>query len=247
MCYHFVRWTQLRSHRNISNILRHTRRNNSSWIERYVPSTYQPYFHLVRADKQTGTLLLLWPCIWSTALAAPLGTLPDPLLMAKFTTGAFLMRGAGCIINDLWDRDFDRNVTRTASRPLAAGTLTPKQALICLGGHLAVSFAILTSFNTYSIILGLCSMPLVVIYPLMKRYTNWPQLVLGLTFNWGALMGWAAMHGSCAWPQVLPLYGAGVCWTLVYDTIYGYQDRKDDLKLGRVTAISSIPYNAFRT
>lgn len=203
----------------------------SSWIDK-TPVRLQPYLHLSRADKQVGTMLLLWPCIWSTALAAPVGEMPDLLLMGKFAVGAVVMRSAGCIINDLWDKDFDKHVERTKTRPLASGEITVPKALGYLGLNLAAGLTVLVSLNTNSILLGFCSMPLVIAYPLMKRITYAPQFVLGLTFNWGALIGWTAVHGSCSWEHVLPLYGAGVCWTLVYDTLYGYQDRKDDKKLG---------------
>lgn len=183
------------------------------------------------------------------------------------------MRGAGCTINDLWDKDFDKHVERTKSRPLASGALSTKQALAFLGLQLTAGFSVLVSLNAECILLSLASMPLVVAYPLMKRFTNWPQLVLGLTFNWGALVGWTAAAGgsTSALTQVLggdegqtlslsllgatekllsvsaeaatrlpagllesalPLYAAGVCWTLIYDTLYGYQDRKDDRRIG---------------
>lgn len=203
--------------------------DNSSWIPVYA----KPYLHLARADKQVGTMLLLWPCCWSVALAAPLGSLPDFLLMFKFGLGAVIMRSAGCIINDIWDREFDKHVERTKNRPLATGALSVYQALAFLGCNLSAGLAVLLSFNFNSILLGFCSMPFVISYPLMKRFTNFPQLLLGLTFNWGALMGWTAVHGSISLVNVLPLYAAGVCWTLVYDTLYAYQDRKDDLKLGK--------------
>jgi 4-hydroxybenzoate polyprenyltransferase len=148
------------------------------------------------------------------------------------------MRAAGCVINDLWDKDFDKHVHRTRSRPLASGQLSQTQALAFLALQLTAGMGVLVSFNTYSIVLGLCSMPIVVAYPLMKRYTFWPQAVLGLAFNWGALIGWAAVHGECSWVHVLPLYCSGVAWTLVYDTLYAYQDRRDDQKLGlRSTAL----------
>jgi 4-hydroxybenzoate polyprenyltransferase len=142
------------------------------------------------------------------------------------------MRGAGCTINDMWDKDFDKNVARTQNRPLASGKLTMDQAFKFLALQLSCGLGVLLTFNNYSILLGAASLPLVVIYPLMKRYTNWPQFILGLTFNWGALMGWAAVHGDLSLPHVLPLYASGVFWTLVYDTLYGYQDRADDSKLG---------------
>ncbi|CAM9762464.1 unnamed protein product [Ectocarpus fasciculatus] len=199
---------------------------------------WRPYGRLARIDKPAGTLLLLFPCWWGVALAAPLGTLPDAKLMAKFAIGSFLLRSAGCTINDLMDQDFDRKVTRTKKRPLASGELGNTQAIAFLGAQLALYLAGLLSLNVECIKLGFAVMPLVVAYPLMKRYTDWPQAVLGLTFNWGVIMGWAAVHGSASWEHVLPLYGAGVCWTLVYDTLYGHQDKADDKRLGiRSTAL----------
>jgi 4-hydroxybenzoate polyprenyltransferase len=149
--------------------------------------------------------------------------------------GAIVMRGAGCTINDMWDRDFDKHVERTKNRPLASGQVSMPEAFGFLGLQLSCGLGVLLSLDQSCIALGLASMPLVVAYPLMKRLTNWPQLVLGLTFNWGALVGWSAVHGTLANglpAPVLPLYAAGVCWTLVYDTLYGYQDRQDDRKLG---------------
>ncbi len=139
---------------------------------------------------------------------------------------------AGCTINDLWDRDFDKHVERTKLRPIASGEITVPQALTFLSFQLSCGLAVLVSFDLNTIMLGFASMPLVVAYPLMKRYTNWPQFVLGLAFNWGVLVGWSAVEGSLSLDATLPLYAAGVCWTLVYDTIYGYQDTKDDAKLG---------------
>jgi 4-hydroxybenzoate polyprenyltransferase len=206
-----------------------------SWIDSsaWIPAYARPYLHLARADKQVGTLLLLWPCCWSVALAAPIGSLPDFFMMVKFGLGAMVMRSAGCIINDLWDKDFDKHVERTKNRPLATGAISVFQAIAFLGSQLSAGLAVLLTFNFNSILLGFSSMPLVLTYPLMKRFTNFPQLLLGLTFNWGALMGWTAVHGSISLVHVLPIYIAGVCWTLIYDTLYAYQDRKDDLKLGK--------------
>eukprot|EP00904_Undaria_pinnatifida_P004376 jgi/Undpi1/1393/HiC_scaffold_11.g04785.m1 len=199
---------------------------------------WSPYGRLARIDKPAGTLLLLFPCWWSIALAAPINTLPDLKLMALFAAGAAVMRSAGCTINDLWDRDLDLQVTRTKERPLASGELGTTQAIVFLGGQLTLGLGVLVSLNIECIKLGFAVMPLVVAYPLMKRYTDWPQAVLGLTFNWGAIMGWAAVHESVSWEHVLPLYGAGVCWTLVYDTLYGHQDKADDKLLGiRSTAL----------
>ena len=165
-------------------------------------------------------------------MAAPTGTMPDLQLAALFGVGAFVMRGAGCTINDLWDRKYDAKVERTLNRPLASGQITPFQALVFLGGQLTCGLGVLLQLNPYSIALGSASLGLVIVYPLMKRYTHFPQLVLGLTFNWGALLGWAAVHGSCDWTVLLPLYGSGVMWTLMYDTLYAHQDKKDDSKLG---------------
>ncbi|EIE27322.1 4-hydroxybenzoate polyprenyl transferase [Coccomyxa subellipsoidea C-169] len=191
-----------------------------------------PYAQLMRLQAPIGTWLLAWPCFWSIALAAPSGALPDAKLLALFGAGALLLRGAGCTVNDLWDRDLDAKVERTKSRPLAAGTITPFQAVGFLGAQLLLGLAILVQLNPYSILLGASSLGLVFTYPLFKRFTHWPQAFLGLTFNWGALLGWAAVHGSCDWAVVLPLYASGVCWTLVYDTIYAHQDKTDDAIAG---------------
>eukprot|EP00597_Dinobryon_sp_UTEXLB2267_P006008 CAMPEP_0170079676 /NCGR_PEP_ID=MMETSP0019_2-20121128/15995_1 /TAXON_ID=98059 /ORGANISM="Dinobryon sp., Strain UTEXLB2267" /LENGTH=250 /DNA_ID=CAMNT_0010293247 /DNA_START=232 /DNA_END=984 /DNA_ORIENTATION=- len=161
-----------------------------------------------------------------------MASIPDVVLLSKFAVGAIIMRGAGCTINDIWDRDFDKHVARTKCRPLASGVLTVPQALAFLSVQLSAGLAVLVTFNTNSIILGFMSMPLVVVYPLMKRFTYWPQLVLGLTFNWGALIGYTAVMGEISLFHTLPLYVAGVYWTLIYDTLYGYQDRKDDVAIG---------------
>uniref|UniRef100_UPI00358FB75B 4-hydroxybenzoate polyprenyltransferase, mitochondrial isoform X2 n=1 Tax=Myxine glutinosa TaxID=7769 RepID=UPI00358FB75B len=194
------------------------------------PSSWKPFLYLMRVDKPIGTWLLFLPCTWSIALAAAPGTLPDARLLALFAVGAALMRGAGCTINDLWDRDIDKKVHRTALRPLAAGTITPFQALLALAGQLSLALGILLCLNC--VLLGASSLLFVVTYPLMKRITYWPQFVLGLTFNWGALLGWAAVKGSCDWSVCLPLYFSGLMWTLVYDTIYAHQDKVDDVIVG---------------
>uniref|UniRef100_A0A3P9IA02 4-hydroxybenzoate polyprenyltransferase, mitochondrial n=1 Tax=Oryzias latipes TaxID=8090 RepID=A0A3P9IA02_ORYLA len=196
------------------------------------PAFVQPYLRLMRLDKPIGTWLLYLPCTWSIALAAEPGCLPDLGMLALFGTGAVLMRGAGCTINDMWDKDFDKQVTRTASRPIASGEISQFQALVFLGGQLSLALGVLLCLNYYSIALGASSLCLVITYPLMKRITYWPQLVLGLTFNWGALLGWSAVRGSCDWSVCLPLYFSGVMWTLIYDTIYAHQDKEDDVKVG---------------
>ncbi|KAK2911674.1 hypothetical protein QQF64_027489 [Cirrhinus molitorella] len=196
------------------------------------PASVQPYLRLMRLDKPIGTWLLYLPCTWSIGLAADPGCLPHLGMLALFGVGALLMRGAGCTINDMWDKDFDKKVSRTATRPIASGEITPFQALVFLGGQLSLGLGVLLCLNYYSIALGAASLSLVVTYPLMKRITYWPQFVLGLTFNWGALLGWSAVKGSCDWSVCLPLYVSGVMWTLIYDTIYAHQDKDDDLKVG---------------
>ena len=205
---------------------------DDTWVDRHAPAALQPYLKLARVDRAVGTWLLLWPCCWSTLLATPAGAWPDVQLMGLFGVGAFVMRGAGCTVNDLWDRDIDAKVERTKLRPLASGRVSPLQATAFLGCQLAVGLGVLLQLNTYTIALGAASLPLVVGYPLAKRYTNWPQLVLGLTFNWGALVGYAAVRGDLDLAVAGPLYVGSVCWTLVYDTLYAHQDRDDDQALG---------------
>lgn len=167
----------------------------STWVDR-APSWAQPFLHLARADKPIGTYLLLWPCAWSIALAAPAGSLPDARLLLLFGAGAFLLRGAGCTINDLWDRDFDRRVERTQSRPLAAGTATVPGAAAFLVAQLLAGLQILLQLNPAAQVVGAASLPLVAAYPLAKRVIGAPQLVLGMAFNWGAHLGWIAARGD---------------------------------------------------
>jgi 4-hydroxybenzoate polyprenyltransferase len=198
-----------------------------TWIDR-LPDRLRPYAVLARWDRPIGTWLLLWPCWWALALAPGW---PDPRLLALFAIGAVAMRGAGCVINDLADRDLDARVERTRQRPLASGQLSIGQALVFLALQLLVGLLVLLSFNRFTILLGLASMPLVIAYPLMKRITWWPQAFLGLTFNWGALVGWSAVTGDLAAPA-LTLYVAGFLWTLGYDTIYAHQDKVDDALIG---------------
>ncbi|KAK3103236.1 hypothetical protein FSP39_017732 [Pinctada imbricata] len=195
------------------------------------PPVLQPYLRLIRFDKPIGTWLLYWPCTWSIALASTAGHFPSLYLLTLFGMGSFFMRGAGCIINDMWDRDFDKKVERTKLRPLASGELSMFQGVMCLGTMLSVSLAILLQLNWYSIYLGAASMGLVITYPLAKRFTYWPQALLGLTFNYGAMLGWTAVSGSLD-PAILPLYASGFCWTMIYDTIYAHQDKYDDMLIG---------------
>uniref|UniRef100_A0A182QNK7 4-hydroxybenzoate polyprenyltransferase, mitochondrial n=1 Tax=Anopheles farauti TaxID=69004 RepID=A0A182QNK7_9DIPT len=210
--------------------------SDNSGQERKQLHTWQqklsPYARLMRIDRPIGSWLLFWPCGWSIALSTPAGCWPDPYMLGLFGVGAFIMRGAGCTINDLWDRDIDAKVERTRSRPLVAGEIAPFDALVFLSGQLGVGLLVLLQLNWYSILLGASSLGLVIVYPLMKRITYWPQLMLGATFNWGALLGWSATQGSVEWSACLPLYVAGVCWTIVYDTIYAHQDKVDDLIIG---------------
>ncbi|GAU96932.1 hypothetical protein RvY_08299 [Ramazzottius varieornatus] len=196
------------------------------------PKPLQPYLRLIRADKPAGIWLLYWPCAWSIALAAQPGCLPDLKMLALFGAGAFLMRGAGCIINDMWDRDFDGKVERTRARPLASGEIDFRSALVWLAGQLGLSLLVLLQFNWYSIVLGASSLGLVLTYPFFKRVTYFPQVVLGLAFNWGALLGYAAVRGYLDPFVAIPLYLSGVCWTMVYDTIYAHQDKVDDALVG---------------
>jgi 4-hydroxybenzoate polyprenyltransferase len=200
----------------------------TGWVAR-APAGLRPYLRLARLDRPIGTWLLLWPCWWSLALAA--GGWPDPVLVLLFGVGALLMRGAGCCWNDIADRDLDGRVERTAGRPLPAGELTVRQAVGCMVLLALAAFAILLTFNAFAILVGVASLATVAIYPFMKRFTWWPQFFLGLAFNWGALLGWAAVRGEIGWPALL-LYAGGICWTLGYDTIYAHQDREDDALVG---------------
>ncbi|XP_063908334.1 4-hydroxybenzoate polyprenyltransferase, mitochondrial [Zophobas morio] len=196
------------------------------------PTSVQPYLKLMRLDRPIGTWLLFWPCGWGIASAAPAGCFPDPYMLALFGTGAVIMRGAGCTINDMWDRDIDSKVARTKDRPLVSGDVSMKAAWVFLAGQLSLGLGVLLQLNWYSVFLGASSLGLVITYPLMKRFTYWPQFVLGLTFNWGVLLGHSAIKGYVDLPICLPLYVAAVCWTIIYDTIYAHQDRDDDSRLG---------------
>jgi 4-hydroxybenzoate polyprenyltransferase len=159
-----------------------------TWVDGVRPAWVVPYLKLARVDAPAGTLLLLWPCAWSLALAAPPGAPPDAALLALFTTGALLLRGAGCTVNDMWDADIDHAVARTRHRPIASGAVSHRAALVFLGAQLTAGLGILLQLNPYSQSVGAASLGLVFTYPLMKRITNWPQAFLGLTFNWGALL-----------------------------------------------------------
>lgn len=199
------------------------------WVERLLPAPLRPYARMARFDRPIGTWLLLFPCWWSIALAAD--GWPSLLLIALFGIGAMVMRGAGCTFNDITDRDFDGRVARTADRPIPSGAVSVLQAVLFMGLLAAIGLAILLQFNRFAVIVGAASLFLIVIYPFMKRITYWPQFFLGLAFNWGALLGWAAVRGDLGPPAYL-LYAAGIFWTLGYDTIYAHQDKEDDALVG---------------
>lgn len=200
-----------------------------NWVDRRLPAAARPYARLMRLDRPIGTWLLLFPCWWSIALATP--GWPSPWLFALFALGAVVMRGAGCTVNDLADHKFDALVERTRARPIPSGAVSLKQAALFLALQLAVGLAILLQLTPFAVIVGAVSLLLVFPYPLMKRITYWPQAWLGLTFNWGALLGWAAVQGELGLPAFL-LYAAGLLWTLGYDTIYAHQDKDDDALIG---------------
>ena len=220
-------------------------------LMRALPQAALPYAKLARLDRPIGTWLLFWPCFWGLALAASEGNAYPPIIsLALFGFGALVMRGAGCTFNDIVDRNIDAKVARTAARPLPSGQLSLRQAWQFLLAQLAVGFLVLIQFNWLTIGLGVTSLVLVASYPFMKRFTYWPQFFLGLTFNWGALMGYTAINPSLS-PAALLLYAAGVFWTLGYDTIYAHQDREDDaligvkssaLKLGRHTKLALVGF-----
>jgi 4-hydroxybenzoate polyprenyltransferase len=200
-----------------------------NWVDRQLPAFARPYARLMRLDRPIGTWLLLLPCCWGVALASP--KIPDLWLMLLFAVGAVVMRGAGCTVNDIYDRKLDRMVERTSVRPLASGEIALWQAVMFLMILLTIGLGILLLFNGFTVGLGFSSLLLVFTYPLMKRVTWWPQLFLGITFNWGILMGWAAVHEGIGLTAVM-FYAAGILWTLGYDTIYAQQDVRDDTVVG---------------
>ena len=206
-------------------------RNN--WVDRWAPARWRPFLRLSRADRPAGTWLLLIPCWWGLALAAAShGWTPFAAWVAvACALGAFLMRGAGCAWNDIADRRFDAAVARTRSRPIPAGQATVRGALLWMAAQAVLAFGILLTFPPLAVGLGVLSLLPVAVYPFAKRFTWWPQVFLGLAFNWGALLAWAA-HAETLSPAPVLLYGAGILWTLFYDTIYAYQDIEDDALIG---------------
>jgi 4-hydroxybenzoate polyprenyltransferase len=205
----------------------------SGFVDR-LPAWLRDYGVLARWDRPIGTWLLLLPCWWGVALGP---TWPDVLLLGLFGIGAIAMRGAGCTVNDLVDRKFDRQVERTRNRPLASGRLSVRQAVLFVVVQSMVGLGVVLCLNRPAALIAVASLPLIVVYPFMKRVTWWPQAFLGITFNWGALVGYAAVTGGLGLPALL-LYAAGFCWTLGYDTLYAHQDKADDLLIGvRSTAL----------
>ncbi|MDJ0993398.1 MAG: 4-hydroxybenzoate octaprenyltransferase [Dinoroseobacter sp.] len=205
-----------------------------NWVDTIAPAWSRPYLRLSRADRPIGTWLLLLPCWWGALLAAASGTgfdLQTIWIMVGCAIGAFLMRGAGCTWNDITDREFDAKVARTRSRPIPSGQVSVKGALVWMVLQSLLAFGILLTFNLNAILLGIGSLALVCIYPFAKRFTWWPQVFLGLAFNWGALLAWTAEAGTLGWPAII-LYAGGITWTLFYDTIYAHQDTEDDALIG---------------
>ena len=210
------------------------RRDN--WVDLHAPSFVQPYLRLMRADRPIGFWLLFWPCAWSLTLVSMErgdGWLNLWFLkaLALFLIGAIVMRGAGCVWNDITDRHIDKKVARTKSRPLPSGQVSVRQAVAFMGALGLIGLLVLLQFNWFSVLLGLSSLAIIAVYPFMKRFTNWPQAVLGLAFGWGALMGAAVRLGNIELPFFL-IYLATICWIIGYDTIYAHQDREDDALLG---------------
>ncbi|MCB5203035.1 4-hydroxybenzoate octaprenyltransferase [Neorhizobium sp. T786] len=211
---------------------------SNNWVYKVLPRAAWPYAQLARWDRPIGWQLLMWPCFWSSALAANSAAETGNLSVALFAFHLFLffvgsvaMRGAGCTYNDLVDHDIDNEVLRTRSRPLPSGRVTRFEAKVFLALQALVGLLVLIQFNGFAIILGILSLAVVAVYPFAKRFTDWPQFFLGLAFSWGGLMGWAAMFGSLAWAPVL-LYVGSVAWTIGYDTIYAHQDKEDDALVG---------------
>lgn len=204
-----------------------------NWVDEGAPAAARPYLRLSRADRPIGTWLLYIPCLWAVVLAANADgfRLLDLWLVVSSGIGAFLMRGAGCTWNDITDRHIDGAVARTKSRPIPSGQVTVPQALVWMVVQALVSALILFSYNWLSVGLGVASLALVAIYPFAKRFTWWPQAFLGLAFNWGAVLLWAAHAGAVTFGTLL-LYASGIIWTLYYDTIYAHQDKEDDALIG---------------
>lgn len=204
-----------------------------NWVDRLAPAAIRPYLRLARFDRPIGAWLLLLPCWWSAGLAAVAAqaAFPNPRHLVLFFIGAFVMRGCGCTWNDIVDRRIDAQVARTRSRPIPSGQVSLIGAVAFLLLQALIGFAVLLQFNPFAIATGIASLAIVAVYPFFKRFTYWPQIVLGLAFSWGALMGWAAAFGRIDLPALL-LYAGSIAWVIGYDTVYAHQDREDDALLG---------------
>jgi 4-hydroxybenzoate polyprenyltransferase len=209
-----------------------------NWVDGLAPLSTRPYLRLARLDRPIGSWLLLMPCWWSLGIAGMArDVVPSLWHIVLFFIGAFAMRGAGCTWNDLVDRNLDGLVERTRSRPIPSGQVTVAQATAFMVTQALVGLAVLLQFNRFTVMCGIASLLVVVIYPFMKRITYWPQVTLGLAFSWGALMGWPATFARLDWPAII-LYAGSICWVIGYDTIYAHQDREDDALIGiKSTAI----------
>lgn len=206
----------------------------TTWVD-YLPSNIRPYCYLARVHRPSGILLLFYPCAWSVTMTCY--ALSAPMTTAWTYLGFFLIASqvfcaAGCIIDDMWDKDIDAATSRTRKRPLAAGDLSMFQAFVFLILHLAIGIWLFMQLNDYSFILGISSLFLIVLYPTMKRVIDWPQAVLGMCFSWGSFLGTASVAEAVDWHIYIPLYMGGVCWTIVYDTCYARQDRDEDIVNG---------------
>ena len=206
--------------------------STGNWVDTFAPAWSRPYLRLARLDRPIGAWLLL-PCWWSTALAADHAhwAAPNPRHLLLFAIGTVAMRGAGCTWNDIVDRDLDARVERTRSRPIPSGQVSVVQAAAFLVAQALIGLLVLLQLNRFAIMTGIASLAIVAVYPFMKRITYWPQIVLGLAFSWGALMGWAAWFGRLD-PPALLLYAGAIAWVIGYDTIYAHQDREDDALVG---------------
>ncbi|OLE34640.1 MAG: 4-hydroxybenzoate polyprenyltransferase [Alphaproteobacteria bacterium 13_1_20CM_3_64_12] len=204
-----------------------------NWVDSRAPRWSRPYLRLSRLDRPIGSWLLLMPCWWSAAIAAGMAHSIDqlPFILALFFVGAFVMRGAGCTWNDITDRDLDARVERTRSRPIPAGQVSVPQALAFLIVQALIGLAVLLQFNFFAVAIGIASLIVVAVYPFMKRITWWPQIVLGLAFSWGALMGFAVTRGRID-AAAIALYAGSIAWVIGYDTIYAHQDTEDDALIG---------------
>jgi 4-hydroxybenzoate polyprenyltransferase len=206
--------------------------STGNWVDGFAPAWTRPYLRLARLDRPIGSWLLLMPCWWSVGLAAAhAGRHVDVWHLVLFFIGAFAMRGAGCTWNDIVDRDLDARVERTRSRPIPSGQVSVASAAAFLALQALIGLAVLLQFNRFTIYVGFASLGVVAVYPFMKRITYWPQIVLGLAFSWGALMGWPATFARLDLPAFL-LYAGAISWVIGYDTIYAHQDREDDALIG---------------